>query len=125
MARTDSQLVAAFKHAMQLRREMRESGSTPAECDRALEKILRANWPVPPVEEWPEKYLRPVCMACDGTGLMIRTVVNRLGITVDEGTPCRCWAGEKFKPKPRTEADFTQAGKTPQKPKGFTRWSER
>ncbi len=124
MDRTDSQLVEAFKHAMHLRREMRESGSTPAECDRALEKILRANWPVRLLEEWPEKYLRPVCLACDGTGLIIRTVVNRLGLTVDEGTPCRCIAGDKFLKKSTPDKDFTQAGKEPTKPKGFRRWNE-
>ncbi len=119
----DRVLVAAFKQAMILREQMRADGATEAQCAAALEKIIRANWPVRPESEWPEEYLRPRCGRCDGTGLVMQSVLNRLRCWVTEGTPCTCWDGDKFRPKLKTDADFTQAGKTPPKPKGFTRWN--
>jgi hypothetical protein len=117
-------LANAFKQAMTLREQMREDGATEAQCAVALEKIIRANWPIRPESEWPEQYRQPRCGACDGYGLVIKSVVNRLGVQVEEGTPCSCYAGLKFLDKSKADQDFTQAGKT-SKPKGFTRWSER
>ena len=121
----DSQLVRAFRVGMELRREMVANGATRAEADKALEKILRANWPVPvlPEEQWPEKYRQPRCVRCDGYGLVMREVTNRLGLRVNEGTPCDCWAGDKFRPKPKAGATVAEAGKITPKPKGgWTRW---
>jgi len=123
MERTDGQLSEAFRHAMQLRREMRERGATETECRTAVERILRANWPVPPEHEWPWHTRLPRCMHCNGYGLVIRTVVNRLKCTVEEGTPCTCQQGARYLDKPKMDADFTAAGKAPAKPKGFTRWN--
>lgn len=124
MERTDRQLATAFRHAMQLRYEMKEQGSSERDCALAMEKILRANWPVPPEEEWPWHARLPRCMHCNGYGLVMRTVVNRLKCTVEEGTPCSCQQGARYLEKPKAEADFTAAGKTASaKPKGFTRWN--
>ena len=124
MERTDHQLSEAFKMAIRLRHEMRENGASEAECTKAIENILRANWPVPPESEWPWHARLPRCMHCNGYGLVIRTVVNRLKCTVEEGTPCTCQAGARYLEKPKQEADFTAAGKTANaKPKGFTRWN--
>jgi len=121
--RTDKQLSDAFRTAMQMRVEMREQGATDAECHKAMENILRANWPVPPLEDWPWHARLPRCMHCDGYGLISRTVENRLKCTVDEGTPCSCRSGDKFRNRPAAETDFTAAGKMPAKPKGFSRWN--
>ena len=110
--------------SMQMRREMLKDGSSPADADTAVAKILKANWPVrPPVQEWPYQYRIPRCVQCDGYGLVIRTVVNRLRCTVTEGTPCDCEAGKRYHDKPRQEEDFTAAGKATVKPKGFSRWN--
>lgn len=124
MERTDKQLSDAFRVAMQMRREMREQGATDRECHKAMENILRANWPVPPLEDWPWHARLPRCMHCDGYGLVIRTVVNRLKCTVEEGTPCSCRLGDKYRHRPQAEADFTAAGKVANaKPRGFSRWN--
>jgi hypothetical protein len=123
MDRTDHQLAEAFRHAMQLRTEMREQGASERECSLAIEKILRANWPTPPESEWPYWARVPRCMHCNGYGLIIRSVVNRLKCTVDEGTPCTCHLGDRYREKPKAEQDFTAAGKTTPVKKGFTRWN--
>ena len=124
MERTDRQISNAFKHAMNLRQQMREDGATEAECARALEKIIRANWPVTDEKDWPYFHRLPRCIKCDGYGLVIRTVTNRLGCVVEEGTPCTCQAGTRYLERPKSEADFTAAGKTASaKPKGFSRWN--
>lgn len=124
MERSDRHLAEAFKHAMQLRIEMREQGASEQDCRLAMEKILRANWPSPPESNWPYWARLPRCLHCNGYGLVIRVVVNRLGCTVEEGTPCSCQQGARYLDKPKAEADFTAAGKTASaKPKGFTRWN--
>lgn len=122
MERTDQQLSRAFKQAIQLRHEMRANGASEADCTRAIEKILRANWPVTSELDWPWHARLPRCIHCNGYGLVMRTVVNRLHCTVEEGTPCTCQQGARYLDKPKAEADFTAAGKTA-KPKGFSRWN--
>jgi len=99
MSYDDSQLVQAFRQGMALRRELVANGATRAEADLALAKVLRANWPVPPIEDWPDKYRQPRCGQCDGYGLVLREVTNRLRLRVTEGTPCACWAGERYRRK--------------------------
>lgn len=123
MERTEKQLSDAFRIALKMHAEMRAGGATEAECRSARENILRANWPVPPFEEWPWHARLPRCVRCDGYGLVMLTVVNRLNCTVEEGTPCTCRAGDKFRNQPAAEADFTAAGKGTAKPKGFSRWN--
>jgi hypothetical protein len=69
-----------------------------------LERTIRDHWPYS--REW--KYL---CPRCDDTGLVLRTVTNRLGCVVDEGHPCSCALGARFIPKPKRSDDFTAATK--------------
>ncbi len=96
-----------------LRADMRERAASPAEIEAATERVVRANWPVKDEREWPVWMTLARCAYCDGTGLVIhRGVRNRLGVVVDEGTPCRCALGVKFSPKPQTSEDFESASKT-------------
>lgn len=122
----EKRLAAAFRQAMDFRRDLLANGSTTFEADAAVAKILRANWPaIPPEQEWPYKYRLPRCLYCDGYGLVIREVTNRLGCRVNEGTPCSCEQGARYREKPQgLDEDFIAAGKTPQKAqKGFSRWN--
>ena len=124
MERSDRQLAATFREMMALRAQMLEQGASPESCDVALARALRAAWPTRDVSEWPYWARVPRCIHCDGYGLVIRTVVNRLGCEVEEGTPCTCQEGRRYWPKPtNTEQDFTAAGKVATKPKGFSRWN--
>lgn len=120
----DSVLVQTFRLAMDMRAEMRTQGATDTQVAAALEKTLRAALTAVPEAEWPYWARVPRCMHCDGYGLVMRRVENRLRLMVDEGTPCTCMAGAKFFPKSPADADFTEAGKTakPQR-KGFQRWN--
>lgn len=120
--RGDRVLADAFRIAMQMRSEMRAAGATEREMAQALERVIRANWPVQPESQWPYWARVPRCMHCSGYGLALRTEVDRLGQTVEVGTPCTCQAGAKFQPRAASAADFTQAGKTTKKPGGFRRW---
>lgn len=119
----DRKLAGAFRMAMQMRAEMRADGATDEECRVALEKILRANWPtLTPERDWPYWARVPRCIHCDGYGLVIRRVMNRLRLMVDEATPCTCHLGARYIQKPKSEQDFTEAGKTAKpKPQGFQR----
>lgn len=107
---------------MQVYEAMRKAGESHETCAAMLEKSLRAAFPSPPWHEWPEKFRLPRCAKCDGYGLVLREVRNRLGCLVTEGTPCTCYRGTRYMETPKEEADFTVAGKTPAK-KGFSRWN--
>lgn len=119
----DRQLAATFKAAIAMWEDMRKDGTPVRECAKALERSLRAAWPQTDEREWPHWARVPRCMHCNGYGLIIRTVTNRLGCVVDEGTPCSCHLGAKYHDKPKAEADYTAAGKTAAKPKTFSRWN--
>lgn len=123
MERSERMLAATFREAMKVYEAMRKDGSDHKTCAAALETSLRAAFPTPPWEEWPEQFRQPRCHRCDGYGLVLRDVVNRLGCRVTEGTPCTCWKGDRYKNQPKPEADFTEAGKATAKPKGFSRWN--
>ena len=103
---------------------MKAQGATPREMARALEQVIRANWPVLPESQWPYWARVPRCIHCNGYGLKLTTEIDRLGQTVEVGRPCTCQAGRKFEPQaPQAEQDFTKAGKTAKKPAGgFRRW---
>ena len=118
----DRQLAKAFKVWLQMRVEMRASGATDAECTEALKRVLKANWSIPDVSEWPYHMRLPRCVKCDGYGLIITNVVDRLGQSVTQGEPCTCEKGRRFMPQKQAEQDFTQAGKVEKPKKGFQRW---
>lgn len=121
----DRQLAATFREGMQMWSAMRAEGASKASCVDFMAKCLREAWPEKvPWQEWPEQYRQPRCPHCDGYGLIVRESLNRLKCEVREGTPCKCYAGDKFHPRAAASQDFTAAGKTPEK-KGFTRWSDR
>lgn len=120
---TDRQLAATFREAIKMWDAMRADGASLSACVRALETSLRAAWPQTPEREWPHWARVPRCIHCHGYGLVIRTVTNRLGCVVEEGTPCTCQQGARYQEKPKAEADFTAAGKSAPKPKGFGRWN--
>jgi hypothetical protein len=122
---TDQGLAAAFRQALQLARELKAEGAPPAERRAAIERILRANWPAtPPERDWPWWARVPRCVRCDGVGLILETVVNRLGCTVEQGRPCTCQKGARYEARPAAAApDYTAAGKVTPKPAGgLKRW---
>jgi hypothetical protein len=122
-ARSDSALVRAFRDAIEQRRVLLAAGATPAAANQAIEDTLRVALGTP-ADEWPGWAQTPRCGSCRGSGLLIQTVKNRLGILVDEGRPCHCQTGNRYRKKAPVAADFTAAGKTMPKPKGFQRWHE-
>jgi len=95
-----------LRDALTLREQMRADGASQAECDSALEEMLRERWPF--TREW--KY---VCKACYDTGLRIERRQTRIyGDTfVDVGVPCTCKLGDRFRPRQKRDDDFTAAGK--------------
>ena len=110
-------LATAFREAMRLVERMRADGASETERFAVLEQTL--------VDFWPKgRTWRYLCGACRDTGLVIHErVTNRLGVVVDEGVPCHCGKGQRFRDRPRRGAeDFTAAGKV-SKPSGFTRFS--
>lgn len=119
----DRVLADAFRIAMQMRAEMKAQGATPREMARALEQVIRANWPVLPESQWPYWARVPRCIHCNGYGLVLREEVGRLGQHVTVGTPCTCQAGVRHMPASPAQQDYTQAGKTAKKQMGgFRRW---
>lgn len=120
---SDSALVLMFRRAMLVRNAMKADGASEAEYTAALEQEIRAHVPVVPESDWPEWARVPRCVKCDGYGLVIRSVVNRLRITVNEATPCVCHKGDRFRHQPPTDQDYGEAGKAKPKPKGFSRWN--
>lgn len=107
----------------ELRSDMRAAGATTAEIEKATERSVRSAWPSTPIDEWPGWAQALRCAYCDGTGLVIhRNVKNRLGVLVDEGTPCRCPLGAKFLPPAPKDDDFQEAGKTTKPKRGFSRF---
>lgn len=101
----------------QARQEWRSLGMDAREIAKATEKLVRLYWApfVAPESSWPAWFERGTCAYCDGCGLVIRTVTNRLRLEVSEGVPCRCPKGARFLPPIPKDDDFTQAGKTPKK----------
>jgi hypothetical protein len=117
-ARRLEKLVA---NVIEIRAELRRQGASAAAFSTATERTVRDAWEplVPPMHEWPPYLVFGQCAYCDGTGLVLSFgVINRLGIAVTEGRPCRCPRGARFEPKPpAADTDHTAAGKTPkQKP---------
>jgi hypothetical protein len=116
-------LADAFRIGMQMRAEMRAAGASEREMAAALERVIRANWPVKPESEWPYWARVPRCIYCNSYGLVMRSEVDRLGQYVEVGTPCTCQAGVRHMPASPAQQDYTQAGKTAKKPTGgFRRW---
>lgn len=115
-------IVAAI---VELRADMRGAGATEPAIAQATERTVRASWPSVDERLWPALMTLARCAYCDGTGLVIhRNVKNRLGVIVDEGTPCRCPLGNRFLPKVKSDADFAEAGKV-KKSKGFQKFGGR
>jgi hypothetical protein len=107
----------------QMRQDMRGAGASELEIEKATERSVRASWPTVDERMWPAWMTLARCAYCDGTGLVIhRNVKNRLGLIVDEGTPCRCPQGQKFLPKMKSEADFQEAGKVSKPKRNFSRF---
>lgn len=106
-----------FADVGDMRTEMRGSGHNQPEIDAATERMVRHHLEpeVPPLVEWPAWLDVPRCAYCDGTGLILRRVVNRLGYLVDQGTPCKCAKGARFLSKQTASQDYTDAGKMPKK----------
>lgn len=106
-----------------LRAELRSLGNDPASVELATERLVRDRWPKVDERLWPVHLTLARCAYCDGTGLVIhRNLKNRLGVLVDEGTPCRCPLGSRFLPKAiNPDADFQQAGKVQKPMKRFGR----
>jgi len=121
ISRGDRVLANAFRTGMQLRAEMRQSGASESDCAKALERVIRANWPIVPESEWPYWARVPRCIKCDGYGWQRETVTDRLGQVVDVVEPCTCEKGRRYVAQQQA-ADFTQAGKTEKPKKGFQRW---
>lgn len=119
---TTPRLSALVDGLYQARREWREQGLDARQIQAATEKLVRTYWEplVAHEDTWPEWASAPKCAYCDGSGLVIRRVINRLKIEVSEGVPCRCPKGLRFLPPIPKDDDFTQAGKTPAK-KGWSR----
>jgi hypothetical protein len=108
----------------ELRAELRKQGASAQELATQTEQLVRHYWQPHVVDErfWPDWATRHVCAYCDGTGLVVhRHITNRLGVTVDEGSPCRCPLGARFTKAPMSEADHAQAGKTPKPTKPWQR----
>lgn len=117
-------LSALIPALCELRTELRSQGASQQEIDLQTERLVRHFWEPYAVDErfWPDWARRAVCQYCDGTGLVVhRHVTNRLGLPVDEGVPCRCGLGARFLKREPIEPDHTGAGKTPTKPRPFTR----
>lgn len=112
----EGSLGTVVMQAVDIASRMKADGATDGERFAVVESVLRQFWPY--AREW--KYL---CESCRDLGLVIQpNVLNRLGCLVDEGVPCHCSAGARFRERPRGgDDDFTQAGKVA-KPKGFTRF---
>jgi len=109
-------LYKVFPEVSELRQTMRAEGRTEPEITAATEQMVRHHLEphVPPMHTWPEHLVLAKCAYCDGTGLVIhRNVVDRNGVLIDQGNPCRCPKGDKFLPQTPKQADHRQAGKTP------------
>lgn len=110
----------------ELRASMREQGATEQAIAEATERSVRSAWPKTE-REW--KYL---CHRCSDYGLEIFDCPGdatcgreKPHLPHDYGQPCWCSAGAKFRPKPRNDDDFQQAGKTPKPSKGFQKFGGR
>ncbi len=121
MGKPTSSLADTVAEAVRLRAAQKAAGASDAECDRYLEGVLRQSWPF--TREW--KYL---CDKCDDTGLVMGdcsgdATCGRASIHGRHsfGTPCWCSAGNRFKAKPKTEDDFSQATAKTRKPTRFGR----
>ena len=109
-------LYKIFPEVGDMRAAMRADGSSEADIATATEQMVRHHLEplAAPMNEWPEYMLLPKCGYCDGTGLVIhRNVLDKHGVKVDSGHPCRCTKGAKFLPPTNQGADFKAAGKTP------------
>lgn len=99
--------------AMKEWRDMKAQGIALADRVKGLEAVLREVWPF--AREW--KYL---CAQCDDLGVKIAECPgdatcgrSKEHLPHTFGTPCWCALGQRFKDKPRSEDDFTAAGRTP------------
>lgn len=141
-------LGSIITEALALHRDLRTKGMTWDEAKCALEKILREVWPKPKGRVEPWHY---VCDLCDDTGARLfvcRKGQRCNGISTrtdspkekpgkyrricakhpdseyehDYIEPCVCRQGDRYRDKPTTPADFTDAGKTP--PRKMTRFGQ-
>jgi hypothetical protein len=118
---TDGALADTIKEALRLVDVQRAQGATKAECDAYLEKVVRESWPV--TREW--KYL---CDKCGDTGLEMRECQgdatcgrSKRHLPHEYGDPCWCSAGARFRAKPKSDEDFSQATAKTKKPSRFGR----
>lgn len=121
--------------ALEIREQMKASGTPKDELDAYFEQVVRRSWPF--TREW--KYL---CNQCDDTGRVlmvcrkgarcqgVSTVPGHTRICAKEpdsdyeheyGEPCYCSLGQRFKSRPKTQVDeLAQIGKV-SKPTRFGR----
>ena len=113
-----------FPEMAETRAAWRAEGLSEAEIAANTERLVRHRIGphVPPEHEWPPQYAYVRCPACEGTGIVMRTETNRLGIVVETGYPCRCERGARFEQRQRPDGppDHLSAGKTTKR--GFGRF---
>lgn len=114
------ELARTILEALKLRDQMRAAGASEDQLADGFERVIRSVWPFE--REW--KYL---CGHCDDIGYLFEECPGdaSCGRPREHGAhrlvrPCWCSLGARFKPKPKTEQDFTAATKS--KPKTFTKW---
>lgn len=109
---TDSVLVATFKQAMVIWDAQKAEGVPISARIANLSASLKHAWPI--TREW-----HYVCKSCDDYGLVIEDCPGdascgrpKAHLPHDNGRPCWCPAGNKFKGKVKPEPhDFQRAGK--------------
>ena len=113
-----------FPQVGEVRAAWRAEGLSEAEIAANTERMVRHHLDpeVPDEAHWPPQWAYVRCPRCEGTGLVVHTEVNRLGLTVETGVPCVCTAGARFEVRTTgQEPDHREAGKTPKR-KSFTRY---
>lgn len=113
-------LAQTIREALEMRERMKADGATWEALDVAMERTVRAAWPKGRETAW--MYLCPECRDyglimhdCPGDATCGRPKPH---LAHDYGTPCWCDKGRRFKERPKSEQDFTQATKS----KPPTRW---
>lgn len=118
---TAGTLAATIQEALRLVDVQRAAGMSESELATFLELTVRTAWPVG----------RPwiyICQHCHDCGLRMQTCPgdatcgrSKRHAPHEFGEPCWCGVGNRFRLKPKTDDDFTQATKQPKKPVRFGR----
>lgn len=108
-----SDLAATVMECFRVWDRMKAEGGTIADRDALIQTALRQCWPF--TREW--KYL---CATCDDLGLEMHRCPgdatcgrSNPHYAHDFGKPCWCSAGQKFRPKGKSQEDIvSQAART-------------